>query len=356
MTYCFDIDGTLCTHTNGAYELAEPYPEVIARANALYESGHRMVLFTARGTTTGIDWRQLTESQLRSWGVKYHTLFFGKPEADIYVDDRAMGPTSWDKLGIAISPVKPNPGAKPQSVFQEARYLEVTYGPEGGSRGSYPFQLAEWLLKNVYKRPGRLLDLGCGRGDHLEAFGRLGFEVSGVDLAPQAPQLSVAATVKAADLEHDPLPFPPESFDFVFSKSVIEHMRHPTRLLSGALEALKPQGVAVIMTPSWAHTYWGPFYLDHTHVTPFTGPSLAEALTIVGFESVEVTNFCQLPVLWHYPFLKPFFWTLAKLPLPYRPFFSAPWPEALNKLIRFSKEIMLLGVARKPHKSPQEAP
>jgi len=71
---------------------------------------------------------------------------------------------------------------------------------------------------------------------------------------------------------------------------------------------------------------------------------------MVGFESAEVTNFCQLPVLWHYPFLKPFFWTLAKLPLPYRPFFSAPWPEALNKLIRFSKEIMLLGVARKPHK------
>ena len=98
------------------------YPEVIARANALYESGHRIVLFTARGTTTGIDWRQLTESQLCSWGVKYHTLLFGKPEADIFVDDRAMGPTSWDQLGIAISPVAPNPGAKTQPVFQEARY------------------------------------------------------------------------------------------------------------------------------------------------------------------------------------------------------------------------------------------
>jgi SAM-dependent methyltransferase len=355
MTYCFDIDGTLCTHTNGAYELAEPHTEVIARANSLYDSGHRIILFTARGTTTGINWRELTEKQLLSWGVKYHELLFGKPEADIFVDDRAMGPTSWDKLGITIASSQENLKAEPPPVFTKARYLEVTYDPERAPKGPYPFQLAGWLLKNVYKKPGRLLDLGCGRGDHLEAFGRLGFEVSGVDLAPQTPQLSVAATVKAADIERDPLPFPPGSFDFVFSKSVIEHMRHPTRLLSRALEALKPEGLAVIMTPSWAHTYWGPFYVDHTHVTPFTAPSLAEALAIAGFESVEVTNFCQLPILWQYPFLKPILWTLAKLPLPYRPFAAAPWPEGVNKLIRFSKEIMLLGVGRKSNRDPEEA-
>lgn len=104
----------------------------------------------------------------------------------------------------------------------------------------------------------------------------------------------------------------------------------------------------MIMTPSWEHTYWGPFYIDHTHVTPFTAPSLADALTIAGFEPVETSHFYQLPFLWRFPFLKPIAWTIAALPLPYRPYRPARWPDGMNKLIRFSKEVMLLAVGRKP--------
>ena len=47
-------------------------------------------MFTARGSTTDIDWKELTEQQLHTWGVKYHKLLFGKPEADIFVDDKAI--------------------------------------------------------------------------------------------------------------------------------------------------------------------------------------------------------------------------------------------------------------------------
>ena len=345
MTYCFDIDGVLCNNTHGRYELAEPYQQVIARVNALYELGHRVILFTARGTTTGINWRELTEQQMRAWGVQYHQLFFGKPEADIYVDDRAMGPVTWGEIGLPAGPLD-DPGRQ-ESVLHEARYLEVTYSPERAPKGTYPHLLAAWLLETVYKKPGRLLDLGCGRGDHLEAFAGLGFEVAGVDISAGAPELSRVATVKVADLEKDPLPFPAASFDFVFSKSVIEHMRHPSQLLAKAREALKSGGIAVIMTPSWAHTYWGPFYIDHTHVTPFTAPSLLDAMTISGFESSEVSHFYQLPFLWRYPFLRPLSRLIATLPLPYRPYKPAPWPEGLNKLIRFSKEVMLLAVGRR---------
>jgi len=56
--------------------------------NELYKQGHEIALFTARGTTTGIDWRELTESQLKQFGVSYHRLIFGKPHADLYVDDK----------------------------------------------------------------------------------------------------------------------------------------------------------------------------------------------------------------------------------------------------------------------------
>lgn len=348
MIYCFDIDGTLCTNTHGSYEQSKPYPHVIERVNALYEAGHRILLFTARGSTTGIDWRELTERQLHEWNVKYHEIRLGKPHADVYIDDRAINTDDW----LAKSTDRQaSPRPDGASVLKDRRYLEVTYAPERVPYGAYPFLLAQWLLDHVYGKPGRLLDLGVGRGEHLAAFGQLGFAVAGIDISPSAPDLARDYRVEVADLEHDPLPFPRGSFDFVFSKSVVEHLRNPARLMSTALDALRPGGVAVIMTPSWAHTYWGPFYIDHTHVTPFTAPSLTEFLTIVGFEAAKVSHFYQLPFLWRWPFLKPLVGLVAALPLPYRPYRSAPWPESLNKVIRFSKEVMLLAVARKPRTS-----
>ena len=96
LTYCFDVDGTLCTNTYGEYEKAEPLAEMISQINALRAHGHRIILFTARGTTTGINWRQTTERQLEVWGVSYDELLFGKPQADIYIDDRGMSLAEWE--------------------------------------------------------------------------------------------------------------------------------------------------------------------------------------------------------------------------------------------------------------------
>lgn len=95
MIYCFDIDGTLCTITDGEYAQAEPLIDRIAIVNALYDAGHKIKLFTARGSTTGIDWRDLTESQMKMWGVRYHQLILGKPEADIFIDDKAFNAHTW---------------------------------------------------------------------------------------------------------------------------------------------------------------------------------------------------------------------------------------------------------------------
>lgn len=91
MIYCFDIDGTICSKvTNAHYEQAQPILLRIVHINNLYELGNTIIFFTARGSTTGIDWAELTAHQLTSWGVKYHKLLLGKPEADIYIDDRGI--------------------------------------------------------------------------------------------------------------------------------------------------------------------------------------------------------------------------------------------------------------------------
>jgi hypothetical protein len=96
MIYCFDIDGTICTITHGAYDRAQPFLDRINVINLLYAQGHVVKLFTARGTTTGIDWREVTERQMCEWGVKYHELIMGKPEADLFIDDKAVSADQWN--------------------------------------------------------------------------------------------------------------------------------------------------------------------------------------------------------------------------------------------------------------------
>jgi dTDP-glucose 4,6-dehydratase len=84
-----DIDETICEYMGERnYPDARPIVENIEKINNLYDDGNTIIYWTARGTVTGIDWREVTENQFREWGVKYHDLKFGKPAYDLFIDDK----------------------------------------------------------------------------------------------------------------------------------------------------------------------------------------------------------------------------------------------------------------------------
>ena len=90
-TFVFDLDGVIARLVpDNDYRRAEPEPEMISMVNRLHAAGNRIVVHSARGTVTGIDWRDFTVEQLRGWGLRYHELRFGKPAGDFYVDDRNL--------------------------------------------------------------------------------------------------------------------------------------------------------------------------------------------------------------------------------------------------------------------------
>ena len=89
---CCDIDGVIAAKTpKNDYSKASPMENNIRIINALYNQGFHIVLFTARGYKTGIDWKDVTARQMEEWHVHYHELLFGKPDADIYIDDKFFG-------------------------------------------------------------------------------------------------------------------------------------------------------------------------------------------------------------------------------------------------------------------------
>lgn len=94
MIYMVDIDETICVTPSKDgkrdYENSTPILCRIAKINKLYDEGHTIKYWTARGSGSGLDWTELTNKQLIDWGCKFHEVRLGKPSYDVWVDDKAI--------------------------------------------------------------------------------------------------------------------------------------------------------------------------------------------------------------------------------------------------------------------------
>lgn len=87
-----DIDDTICYYPNNLdktnYNNAVPLEKRINKINQLYDQGHVIIYWTARGTMTGINWFNITLEQLNNWGCKFNELRMNKPNYDLFIDDK----------------------------------------------------------------------------------------------------------------------------------------------------------------------------------------------------------------------------------------------------------------------------
>ena len=94
-----DIDETICYYEDERkYTLAKPIKENIEKINSLFDDGNIITYWSARGSTTGIDWEEITHKQLLSWGCKFHHLSVGeKPPYDLLICDKAVNSLEYFK-------------------------------------------------------------------------------------------------------------------------------------------------------------------------------------------------------------------------------------------------------------------
>ena len=97
MIIYIDIDETICEYVGERrYELAVPRFECIDKINSLYDQGHTITYWTARGGSQRENEERmanlydLTKLQLGGWGAKYHDLLLTKPIYDILIDDKSF--------------------------------------------------------------------------------------------------------------------------------------------------------------------------------------------------------------------------------------------------------------------------
>ncbi|MGH2741402.1 MAG: class I SAM-dependent methyltransferase [Thermoleophilaceae bacterium] len=102
-----------------------------------------------------------------------------------------------------------------------------------------------FLSRNGRPTNPRVMDLGCGKGDSVDLFRGLDPAVRwvGVDLE-RSPEVDERTRDDAEFVTFDgrTLPFKDRSFDLVYCKQVLEHVRHPDALVAEVARVLAPQG------------------------------------------------------------------------------------------------------------------
>ncbi|MDX1838623.1 capsular biosynthesis protein [Legionella taurinensis] len=100
MRICIDIDGTICTlrQAHETYQDVQPLEGAAERIKALKDRGFYIILCTARhmktcesnvGRVVAKEGLTLLE-WLKNHGFVYDEIWFGKPYAQVYIDDRAL--------------------------------------------------------------------------------------------------------------------------------------------------------------------------------------------------------------------------------------------------------------------------
>lgn len=108
MRLVIDLDGTICPikEKHGKYEDLVPFPGAVERMNDLKENGFYIIISTARnmetqGANVGKVLRnigKITLDWLDKYKIPYDEIYFGKPNAQVYIDDRALRFSDWKKI------------------------------------------------------------------------------------------------------------------------------------------------------------------------------------------------------------------------------------------------------------------
>ncbi len=160
-----------------------------------------------------------------------------------------------------------------------------------GDRGEILGRAAEHVRLLGAAAP--VLDVGCGRGELLEALRDAGVEARGVDADP-AMVAACRGLGLAAD-EGDALAAlreaPPGCLGAVTAVHIVEHLPAAgwMALVEGAAVALRPGGVLLIESPNPESLRVGAglFWLDPTHRAPVHPEALAFVVKALGFEVME---------------------------------------------------------------------
>jgi SAM-dependent methyltransferase len=167
-----------------------------------------------------------------------------------------------------------------QSVFEQSSGLPT----------SRSVRLLDTFRQHANLKPdGRMLDVGCGNGATIRAFGQVapGWTKVGTEFDDKY-RVDVESIPNTEPLHVGPVEHVLGSFDVITMVHVLEHIIDPVAVLKTVREKLAPGGLLLIEVP---HHSANPFeLLIADHRTHFTADSMTRALVAAGFEIVSAAD------------------------------------------------------------------
>jgi len=106
------------------------------------------------------------------------------------------------------------------------------------------------IVRVASRQTGKLLDVGCGAGDRLDIFRRLGFDTYGIEPSSSAEyaRRHLGLNVKQGDLFE--ANYPDSFFDIITLYNVLEHTHNPQKIIEELHRILKEDGIVAIQVPN----------------------------------------------------------------------------------------------------------
>lgn len=219
-------------------------------------------------------------------------------EATDYISQDAFQVVQCQRCGLAMT--SPVPDREAMSTYYPDSYF--------GARGQRFAGLGEVIVRlergrraraiqRYCPQPGRILDVGCGRGVMLHKLKQEGWDCYGSELSESlAHQLQMAGIQTCRELEVKNCHFPNSFFDVVSLWHSFEHLADPPSTLAEIYRILRPRGIAVFAVPNfggwlsqWTRQNW--FALDlPRHLYHYDRQSLPSLLEAHQFQIEHVSD------------------------------------------------------------------
>lgn len=207
------------------------------------------------------------------------------------------------------------PPAEKKVSFEED-YHDETYDPDGKKRKLLN-ERKSFLQNNKHiinflkkKRPGKIIDIGCGLGWHLSALNKnwkkYGTDISSFALRNASSYCETIHGDIETLLRQKKINM---KFDYIIFSHVIEHLKNPIYVLRGLKKILKKKGTLLLETPNFDSAAFRLFedkfrlLNDPTHISLFTNESMIRALSDTGYK-IELID---------YPYFKTNYFTKKNL-------------------------------------------
>jgi len=181
--------------------------------------------------------------------------------------------------------------------YESANYYTMAFKTKAEIEGEWGFRWRYILgaLKG-HTAATKLLDVGAGNG-YFVYLARREFGLSADGLEISTAEADYARDTFGIELLRGDLSIVTEPYETITSFNVLEHVKHPTRLLKDMSEKLRPGGLLAITTPNPSCIQrrlsglnkWNMVCPPH-HINLFTRAALTQMLAREGFDILEYST------------------------------------------------------------------